>query len=130
MEQNFQLSFHWILDKTKEFDNITENNELQKETENSLLIDVYKFWQIGQTRTNTWSLNREAIVKRPNILESMIFLNSLRNQHCFDVKIWQVHDNKNIVSLTNLEAKILIKYQPIKHWFKEAVTSRIREAVF
>lgn len=31
MEQNFQLSFHWILDKTKEFDNITENNELQKE---------------------------------------------------------------------------------------------------
>ena len=43
MEQNFQLSFHWILGKTKEFDNITENNELQKETENSLLIDVYKF---------------------------------------------------------------------------------------
>lgn len=43
MEQNFQLSFHWILDKTKEFDNIPEDNELQTETENSLLIDVYKF---------------------------------------------------------------------------------------
>ena len=132
-----------------------------------MLIDVcrYKFWQIGHTRTNTWSVYREATVRRSNILESMIFLYSLwnqhcwdslppfqrlcwelctfflfnkyyllgkkkRNQHCFDVKTWQVHDNKNIVSLTNLEAKILIKYQSIKQWFKEVVTSRIREAVF
>ena len=42
MEQNSQLSFQWILDKTEEFDNATENNELQKETENSLSTDVYK----------------------------------------------------------------------------------------
>ena len=135
-----------------------------------MLIDVcrYKFWQIGHTRTNTWSVYREAIVRRSNILESMVFLNSLWNQHCwdsfptppqhlcwelctfllfnksyfflkkkkkrnqhrFDVKTWQVHDNKNIVSLTNLEAKILITYQSIKQWFKEVVTSRIKEAVF
>lgn len=42
MEQNSQLSFQWILDKTEQFDNATENNELQKETENSLSTDVYK----------------------------------------------------------------------------------------
>ena len=85
---------------------------------------------IAGTLYPPFSVYAENFVLSSSLINTIYLEKKKRNQHCFDVKTWQVHDNKNIVSLTNLEAKILIKYQSIKQWFKEVVTSRIREAVF